>query len=60
MKKSHLSTDRHGGFVKQDLGRSPDQDMEKYDHDTLKIIPTFYKLVLDLLDGVRSQSRKQH
>jgi hypothetical protein len=37
MKKLHLSTDCHGGFVKQNLGKSPDQEMEKYDHDPLKV-----------------------
>jgi hypothetical protein len=53
-------TGRHGEFVNQDRRRLPDRRMEKYDHDTLKIIPTLYKLAFDLIDGVRSQSHKRH
>ena len=52
-------TDCPGGFVNQDRRRLPDRRMEKYDHDTLKIIPTLYKLAFDLIDGVRSQIRKR-
>ena len=52
-------TDCQGGFVNQDRRRLPDRRMEKYNHDPLKIIPTLYKLAFDLIDGVRSQIRKQ-
>jgi len=50
-------TDGQGKFVNQDRRRLPDRRMENYDHDALKIIPTLYKLALDLIDGVRSRSR---
>jgi hypothetical protein len=50
-------TDSQGEFVSQDRRRLPDRRMEQYDHDALKIIPN--KLVLDLIDGVRSQSHKR-
>jgi hypothetical protein len=49
--------DGQGELVNQDRRRSPDRRMENYDHDALKIIPTLYKLVFDLIDGVRSRSR---
>ena len=52
-------TDSQGEFVSQDRRRLPDRRMEQYDHDALKIVPTLYKLALDLIDGVRSQSRKR-
>jgi hypothetical protein len=50
-------TDGQGKFVNQDRRRLPDRRMENYDHDALKIIPTLYKLAIDLIDGVRSRSR---
>ena len=50
-------TDCQGEFVNQNRRRLIDRRSEKYDHDALKIIPTLYKLVFDLIDGVRSRSR---
>ena len=50
---------RQGEFVNQDRRRLSDRRMGNYDHDALKIIPTLYNLAFDLIDGVRSQSRKR-
>ena len=52
-------TDCQGKFVNKDRRRLPDRRMEEYDHNTLKLIPTLYNLVFDLIEGVRSQSRKR-
>ena len=51
--------DCQGKFVKRDRRRLSDRRMGNYDHDALKIIPTLYNLAFDLIDGVRSQSRKR-
>ena len=54
-----LLTDFQGEFVNQDRRLLPDRRLSKYDHDTLKVIPTLYKLAFDLIDGVRSQHRNR-